>query len=62
MFTATQKKGIVSQAFEAQDEYCKPFDSGEYQKVGAWKVEWVPSEKENFLVQKGLGLVEDCQG
>lgn len=37
------------------------FDSGEYQKAGAWKVEWVPSEKENFPVQKGPGLVEDCQ-
>lgn len=37
------------------------YDSGEHQKVGAWKVEWVPSEKENFLVQKGLGLTEDHQ-
>lgn len=37
------------------------FDPGEHQKVGAWKVVWVPSKKENFLVQKGLGLVQDCQ-
>lgn len=37
-------------------------DSGGRQKVGAWKVGWVPSEKENFLVQKGLGHVEDCLG
>lgn len=37
------------------------FDPGEHQKVGAWKVAWVPSKKENFLVQKGLGLVQDCQ-
>lgn len=31
------------------------YDSGEHQRVGAWKVEWVPSGKENFLVQKGAG-------
>lgn len=38
------------------------FDSGERQKVGAWKVKCVPSKKENFLVQKELSLVERLLG
>ena len=37
-------------------------DLGGCRKVGAWKVGWVPSEKENLLVQKGLGHVEDRLG
>lgn len=34
--------------------------SGGHQKLEAWKVGWVTSKEENFLVRKGLGLVEDC--
>lgn len=37
-------------------------DLGGRHKVGAWKVGRVPSEKEDFLDQKGLGLVEDHLG
>lgn len=37
-------------------------DLGGRHKAGAWKVGWVPSEKEDFLDQKGLGLVEDHLG
>lgn len=36
------------------------YHSGGQQTLGAWKVGWVTSEEDNFLVRKGLGLVEDC--
>lgn len=36
--------------------------SGGHQKIRAWNVGWVPLEKENVLVQKGLVLVEDAFG
>lgn len=37
-------------------------DAGGHHKVEAWKAEWLSSEKENFLVQKGPGLLEDYLG
>lgn len=33
-----------------------------HQKIAAWKVGWVPIDKEDFAVQQGLGLVECCLG
>lgn len=62
MFTATQKKGIVLRLLRHKTNIVSHFDSGEHQKVGAWKVEWVPSEKDNFLVLKEPVLWKTARG
>lgn len=33
-------------------------DLGGHCTIGPWNVAWVPPEKENFLIQEGLGLGE----
>lgn len=63
MFTATQKKReLFLRLLTHGTNIISHCDSERHQKVGAWKVEWVPSEKENFWVSKGLGLRKAASG